>query len=145
MIKKKWLKILNNKKGFTLLECVAAIAIIGIMGASMYSLFNQGITYINKSKFLDDQAGTGSQIIASSSSSGLGNTSTEVYYCEDIEVTITITITYPDGHAANASQTGSHELSPAKYMFNAGVVVNESNQTKIVYYDISQEVLNALK
>lgn len=128
-----------------MLECVAAIAIIGIMGASMYSLFNQGITYINKSKALDNQAGTGSQLIASSSTSGLGNASTEVYYCEDIEVTITFTITYPDGNVVNASQSGSHELSPAKYMFNAGVVVNESNQTRVVYYDISQEVLNAIK
>lgn len=146
MINKRWFKFLKNKKGFTLLECVASIAIIGIMGASLYGLFNQGVTYINQSKFLYGQAGLGSQVINTSSNITLDSgDSTEVYYLENIPVTITVTIIYPDGNASGDSQQGAHELSSFQYMFNAGVVINEKNQTKVVYYDISPEELKGLR
>ncbi len=134
---KKIMKRLKlNKKGFTLLECVAALAIIGIMSASMMSLFSQGMSFISKAQTLDASSGQASQIVSTGKTEVVSTNGGDNYYVDGIPVKIQFTVVI-----------GSEEktLANKEYNFQAGVVLNDRTQTKVVYYDISSEDLKGLK
>lgn len=135
-MKKLWMRLKRNKKGFTLLECVVAIAIIGIMSASMMSLFTQGIKFISKAQILDGSAGQASQIVSTGKTSSVPSQSGDNFFADGIPVKIQFTIFIG---------SDTKNLASKEYHFQAGVVVNERNQTKVVYYDISSEDLEKLR
>lgn len=129
-----------NKKGFTLLECVTAITIIGIMSGAMMSLFSQGIKFISKAQKLDELSQEASEIVMmgnEDSTSGVIGSDGDKFYVKDIPVLIEF----------NISVGGSNliQLAPKEFNFQAGVVVNTGTQTKVVYYDITPEELNDIK
>lgn len=134
---KRFIKKLKlNKKGFTLLECVVALAIIGIMSASMMSLFTQGMRFISKAQTLDASAGQASQIVSTSKANDVSTKGGENFYAEGIPVKIQFTVVIG---------SDVKTLANKEYNFQAGVVINNKTQTKVVYYDISSEDLKQLK
>lgn len=134
---KRLLKRLKlNKKGFTLLECVTAIAIIGIMSASMMSLFMQGMRFINKAQTLDASSGQASQIVSTGKTDSVSTSAGDNYFVENIPVKIQFTV-YVGSDVKN--------LANKEYNFQAGVVLNDRTQTRVVYYDISSEDLKKLR
>lgn len=135
-MKKIFKRLKLNKKGFTLLECVVAIAIIGIMSSAMMSLFAQGIRFISKAQTLDISAGQASQIVAKGDTKNIDTTGGENFYANGIPMQIQFTVIIG---------SDKKTLANKEYNFQAGVVINEGNQTKVVYYDISSEDLKKLK
>lgn len=131
---KKLLKRLKtNKRGFTLLECVVSLTIIGIMCGSMLTLFQQGINFISKAQKLDQSSADASQIVIMGNAESV-NGDGDHYYVANLPVTIRFNII-----------TTSVQLAPKEFNFQAGVVINNSTKTKVVYYDISPDELNNLK
>lgn len=135
-MKKKFRKLKLNKKGFTLLECVVAIAIIGIMSSAMMSLFSQGMTFINKAQTLDASAGQASQILSTATTNSVSQSGGDNYFADGIPVKVQFTIVIG---------SDMKNLATKEYNFQAGVVINNKTQTKVVYYDISTEDLKELK
>lgn len=139
-MRKLFKRLKMNKKGFTLLECVTAITIIGIMSGAMMSLFSQGIKFISKAQKLDELSQEASEIVMmgnEDSTSGVIGSDGDKFYVKDIPVLIEF----------NISVGGSNliQLAPKEFNFQAGVVVNTGTQTKVVYYDITPEELNDIK
>lgn len=132
-MKKLFKRLKKNKRGFTLLECVVSLTIIGIMCGSMMALFQQGIGFISKAQKLDQSSADASQIVIMGDADVVGNDN-ENYYVTDLPVTIKFNII-----------TTSVSLAPKEFNFQAGIVINNASKTKVVYYDISPDELNNLK
>lgn len=122
-----------NKRGFTLLECVVSLTIIGIMCGSMMALFQQGIGFISKAQKLDQSSADASQIVIMGDADVV-DADSDNYYVTDLPVTIKFNII-----------TTSVSLAPKEFRFQAGLVINNGSKTKVVYYDISPDELNNLK
>jgi|GEM_PF-4737028 prepilin-type N-terminal cleavage/methylation domain-containing protein len=139
MIMKKFfarLKKLNNRKGFTLLECVAAIVIIGIMSSSMMALFNQGITYVGKARELDERSSTAQNLVLTADTKT--STSTDMVFV-NVPVKIQFSIDL-NGE--------TRQLEELTYNFQAGLsekVVGSKITVKVVYFDMMQKELENLK
>lgn len=120
-------RLRKNKKGFTLLECVVAIAIIGIMCSSMLVLFQQGFNFVSKSQKLDQSSAEAAGILATEDKS-IEDESSKGYYIDGLPITVKFDI-----------DDGSTRLTPKDYDFRAGIVVNDGKDIKVVYYDISEK------
>ena len=142
---KRIIKILksNNRKGFTLLECMAAIAIIGIMCSSMMVLFNQGITYVGKTRELDERSSSAQRLVlAPEAQTNIKENEEAVFY--NVPVKIQFTIQYEDE---------KRKLEELTYNFQVGlsqkiVGDNSSGQkivVKVVYFDLMQSELENLE
>ncbi len=119
-------KLKRNKRGFTLLECVVAIAIIGIMCSSMLVLFQQGFTFVSKSQKLDQASADAAGILATERDS-IDDESSKSYYIDGLPITVEFDI-----------DDGSTRLTPKDHDFRAGIVINDGKDIKVVYYDISE-------
>ena len=142
---KRIIKILksNNRKGFTLLECMAAIAIIGIMCSPMMLLFNQGITYVGKTRELDERSSSAQRLVlAPEAQTNIKENEEAVFY--NVPVKIQFTIQYEDE---------KRKLEELTYNFQVGlsqkiVGDNYSGQkivVKVVYFDLMQSELENLE
>lgn len=127
-------KKLNNRKGFTLLECIAAIVIIGIMSSSMLALFNQGITYVNKARELDDSSSAAQKMVLANETPGANE-----YFYEKVPVKIKFTL-YLNNDVK--------ELEEIDYQFQAAVSekkIGNKLTVKVVYFDMMQSQLENLE
>ncbi len=140
MIKRRLKKLIKNKRGFTLLECITAITIIGIMSGAMMALFSQGIKFISKAQKLDEISQEASSIVImgneNSTSDVIGDDG-DKFYVKGLPVLIEFNI--------SVGSAGLIQLAPKEFNFQAGVVINNGTQTKVVYYDITPEELNDIK
>ena len=133
------IKKLNNKKGFTLLECMVAILIISIMCSSMMSLFNQGITYVAKSRVLDEKSATAQQLVLVRNPGDTTELPDGDGFYVDVPVRIQFTLFFDDE---------VRKLDEFEYNFQAGVsqqIIGGKVEVRVVYFDLMQSELEGLQ
>lgn len=86
---KNFFKKLNNKKGFTFVECVVAIALFAIVGTLAYSMFDKSVRYMNKANNVETKK-TEIEELALSDTFLTADGELEVIYPEDFVVIMII-------------------------------------------------------
>ena len=130
---------LNNKKGFTLLECLVAILIISIMCSSMMTLFNQGITYVSKSRVLDERSSAAQQIVLVRNEGDESSLAEGDGFYVNVPVKIQFTLYFDNEQK---------RLEELEYNFQAGIsqeIVGGKVQVRVVYYDLMQSELENIR
>ncbi len=142
-------KILRNKKAFTLLECVLAVAIISGVSAVLMPLLTMGTSYVGRSNNLDNlssiaqamvlsydadtsvsdslTAMTGSQQQATLGRVVADDDRIQTGYSNNLEMTVRFNVVVPGQKTMTYQTVG-------KYV--AVIVKDERSGSKVVYYDL---------
>lgn len=143
-----WRKLRASKRGFTLMECILASAVICAGTTLVMSMISMGFNFIRRSRSLDEmsaiaQEGALVNIYAEdfSASEGLiernDNSGISVGYSDDLKVRVSFEIYY-------GSSGKTDVILPAEYNFVA-VIVTDDRDNKLVYYMVSPQDGNIQK
>ena len=114
---------------------MVAILVISIMCSSMMSLFNQGITYVSKSRVLDEKSSAAQQLVLVRNADDTSPLPAGDDFVVEIPVKIQFTL-YIDNE--------QRRLEELEYNFQAGVsqqLVGNKVEVRVVYYDLMQSEL----
>jgi prepilin-type N-terminal cleavage/methylation domain-containing protein len=142
-------KLLKPNRGFTLVECVLASAIISIGATLILSMVQMGFSYIQRSRTVDTMASVAQkQILVDafddnkinnymSSTTEFVNVTEDgktyqVAYTDKIDVSVAYELYYGSGE--NAATDIILPDSDAQYI---AVIVKDNNGNRIVYYMVS--------
>ena len=140
MLGKLWKKIRANRKGFTLVECVLASAIIGAGATLVMSMVSMGYSYVTRSRSLDEMSSVAQErafvtvytdgfeaqngLVELDEDSGIS-----VGYSENLPVRMAYEI-----HYGASSKTDVIMPTDSNYV---AVIVTDTRDNKIVYYMVS--------
>ena len=130
-----WKRLRHNRKGFTLLECVLATALIGAGSAIVMSMVSVGYTYITRSRALDSISTVAQEKIivfsgnedVTAGLTEIDDTGVKYGYSKDLGVRVAYEVHYG---------TRADVITPSTFNFVA-VIITDSKDNKIVYYEVS--------
>ncbi len=137
---RKLRKLWKNKKAFTLLECVLAVALLAMVGSSIMPLLTSGASYVGRSRVLDELSSQATEAILTYDKNVVVEPMDEddtLGYSKNLPVTVTISIQWKDGK--------NHQKVPYRTQNMVAVIARDRGQElKVVYFDVDPKLNETL-